>query len=66
MTPNEAVTQIREGLLVVEAALEARGDRRALRRVKMAHAVLEDVADDYVASGDVAALSVGGDKPELP
>lgn len=66
MTLDERIIQTRANLQAFEAELEARGDRRALRRVKMAHAVLEDVADDYVASGDVAALSVGGDKPELP
>lgn len=63
MTPDQIVTQIRSALLAAEKELEAKGDRKSLRRVKMAHAVLQDVADDYVQAGDVAALSVGGDKP---
>lgn len=63
MTPDQITAQIRSALLAAEQALEAKGDRKSLRRVKIAHAVLQDVADEYVQTGDIAALSVGGDKP---
>lgn len=65
MTPDQAIAQVREGLLFLEAELEARCEHKALRRVRRHHAGLQDVADDFVQSGDVSALSVG-DKPEGP
>lgn len=65
MTRNQAVTQIQEGLLFLEGELEARGtpkDLKALRRVKRHHVALQDIADEYVADGDIAPLSDPGGK----
>lgn len=66
MTHDAAVNQIREGLLFVESELEARGDKKALKAVRLYHAKLKKIADQYVQAGNISALSVGGDKPEGP
>ncbi len=65
MTPDEFVTQGREALLAGEAWLKDNGHHRDHRRVKLVHAVLEDIVGKYVETGTVSALSVG-DKPEGP
>lgn len=65
MTRNQAVAQIQEGLLFLEAELAARDtpkDRKALRRLKLHHAGLEALAEDYVEDGDIAPLSGGEPK----
>lgn len=65
MTRNQAVTQIQEGLLFLEAELAARDmpkDRKALRRLKLHHAGLQVLADEYVEEGDIAPLSDPGGK----
>ncbi|MDR7232070.1 hypothetical protein J2X45_003173 [Caulobacter sp. BE264] len=69
MNRNQAVTQIQEGLLFLEAELAARDtpkDRKALRRLKLHHAGLQVLADEYVEDGDIAPLSAGGGKDVPP
>ena len=66
MTPDQAVTQVREGLLIVEAALKAAGFTDDAKKVERHHAALAKIGKKHVTSGGISARSVGGDKPENP
>lgn len=59
MTPDQAVTQVREGLLAGEAWLREAGDTANLKTVQRAHAMLEKVAKTYKARG--VLLRSGGE-----
>ena len=66
MTRDQAVNQIREGLLYVEAELKRAGYDNDAKKVARHHAALKKIADKHVTTGNVSALSVGGDKPDAP
>ena len=63
LSHDELVADIRAGLLEAEARLTADGTHpRVLKRVKLAHAHLDDAVSDLVGGGIVQPMSVGGDK----
>ena len=62
-THDQLAEHIRAGLLEAEARLTADGTHpRVLKRVKLAHAHLDDAVSDLVGGGIVQPMSVGGDK----
>lgn len=63
MNPDQIVTQIRESLVAAEGWLKAHGYKSDAKKVERHHAALKKIADKYAASGNISALSVGGDKP---
>ena len=64
LSHDELAADIRAGLLEAEARLTADGTHpRVLKRVKLAHAHLEDAVSDLVGGGVVSPMSAGGDKP---
>ena len=63
LSHDELAADIRAGLLEAEARLTADGTHpRVLKRVKLAHAHLDDAVSDLVGGGIVQPMSVGGDK----
>lgn len=63
LTHDQLAEHIRAGLLEAEARLTADGTHpRVLKRVKLAHAHLDDAVSDLVGGGIVQPMSVGGDK----
>ena len=63
LTNDELAEHIRAGLLEAEARIAANGSYpRVLKRVKLAHAHLDDAVSDLVGGGIVQPMSVGGDK----
>ena len=64
LTHDQLAEHIRAGLLEAEARLTADGTHpRVLKRVKLAHAHLDDAVSDLVGGGVVSPMSAGGDKP---
>ena len=62
-TNDELVELGRAVLLEAEARLTADGTHpRVLKRVKLAHAHLDDAVSDLVGGGIIQPMSVGGDK----
>ena len=62
-THDQLAEHIRAGLLEAEARLTADGTHpRVLKRVKLAHAHLDDAVSDLVGGGIIQPMSVGGDK----
>ena len=62
-THDQLAEHIRAVLLEAEARLTADGTHpRVLKRVKLAHAHLDDAVSDLVGGGIVQPMSVGGDK----
>ena len=63
LTHDQLAEHIRAGLLEAEARAAAGGTHpRVLKRVKLAHAHLDDAVSDLVGGGIVQPMSVGGDK----
>lgn len=63
LTNDQLAEHIRAGLLEAEARIAANGSYpRVLKRVKLAHAHLEDALDDLVGGGEVSPMSGGEPK----
>ena len=62
LTNDQLQSTTRECLVEIERRLSLIDRPRLLARVKRAHAVLSDVEQDLHSDGQVASLSIGGDK----